>query len=125
MTDLTSYEKREIPGRAVLEGQTVRVVALDWAIHGNELAAAICGPDMAELWRYMPFEPVPDLKTLQASMDFASEKFTWIPMAIVRASDRKCLGMASYMRLRPEHGSCEVGCIAFGDELKRTREARV
>ena len=123
MTDLTDFSKRNLPGRTPLIGNTVRIEPLDWERHGAQLADAICGLDNTELWRYMPFEPVPDLQTLQTSMTYASKKFTWIPMAIVRVRDEMCVGMASYMRLRPEHGSCEVGCIAFGDALKRTREA--
>lgn len=33
------------------------------------------------------------------------------------------LGMASFMRLREAFGSAEVGCVAFGERLKRTRIA--
>ena len=123
MDDLSTYKTREIPGGSVLTGASVRVEPLDWAAHGRNLEAAICGPERTDLWRYLPFTPIADLAELQASMEYGTEKFHWIPMAIVRTSDGNSLGMASYMRLRPQHGSCEVGCIAFGHELQRTREA--
>lgn len=123
MNDLANYAKREQPGTIALIGASVRVVPLEWDKHGKDLAAAICGPERADLWRYMPFTPMSDLVELQAHMDYAAQKFTWIPMAIVTSADTRAVGMASYMRLRPEHGSCEVGCIAFGHTLQRTRAA--
>ncbi|RZV35992.1 MAG: N-acetyltransferase, partial [Acidimicrobiales bacterium] len=123
MQDLSKYEKRALPGGVTLTGKSVRIEPLDWDRHGADLAAAICGPERPELWRYMPFTPIADLPELSASMDYGAKMFGWIPMAIVRASDERALGMASYMRLRPEHGSCEVGCIVFGHELQRTRAA--
>lgn len=123
MSDLSNYTVRELPGDRILNGTSVRVEPIDWTVHGNDLDAALCGQERADLWRYIPFGPVVDLAELQATMEYASEKFTWRVMAIVRNSDDKALGTASYMRLRPEHGSCEVGCIVFGHQLQRTKEA--
>ena len=44
-------------------------------------------------------------------------------MIIVDAGAGSALGMASYMRIRQEHGSAEVGCVVFGKALQRTRAA--
>jgi RimJ/RimL family protein N-acetyltransferase len=123
MTDLSNYQMRVKPGGSEHKGRFVHVEPVDWARHGKDLEAAICGPERADLWRYIPFGPVADLAELQATMDFIAEKHNWSVMAIVRTSDNKALGTASYMRLRPEHGSCEVGCIVFGHALQRTKEA--
>ncbi len=47
----------------------------------------------------------------------------WETLAIVDAASNHVLGMASYMRIREDHGSAEIGCVAFGDKLKRTPQA--
>jgi RimJ/RimL family protein N-acetyltransferase len=123
MTDLTNFTARPKPDSTVLIGRTVRVEPLDFDRHGDDLAAAIVGPENAALWDYIPIGPFADLATLRATFEFVVANRDWGPMAIVRPPDNKTLGTASYMRMRPEHGSAEVGCIVFGEELQRTIEA--
>ncbi|MAK62174.1 MAG: GNAT family N-acetyltransferase [Ponticaulis sp.] len=44
----------------------------------------------------------------------------WLTYTILDRETTRPLGMASYMRQRPEHGSIEVGCVAFSPALRRT-----
>jgi len=44
-------------------------------------------------------------------------------MIIRQAQGGDILGMSSYMRIREPHGSVEIGCVAFGPDLKRSAEA--
>ena len=44
--------------------------------------------------------------------------------SVIRVKESGTLeGMVSYMRARPEHGSVEIGCVAFGHRLQRTAAA--
>jgi len=47
----------------------------------------------------------------------------WETLVIVSIATGETLGSASFMRIREAHGSCEVGCVAFGKPLQRTAEA--
>ena len=42
---------------------------------------------------------------------------------LVRAADERPLGVASYLRITPEHGAIEIGHIWFGEPLQRTTAA--
>lgn len=123
MCDLTDYQPREIPGRKTLTGRLATLYPYDPAAHGLGLAAAVGGPGNAETWRYMPFEPFPAGEAFIPAFNAVALDRGWSPYVITDKASDTILGTASYMRLRPEHGSCEVGCVAFGSQLKRTAHA--
>ena len=56
-------------------------------------------------------------------MTFRAQKFDWEVLAIVAKDSGAVLGTASFMRIRPEHGSAEIGCIIFSKTLQKTRAA--
>jgi len=123
MTDLSQYAPRPIPGKTNLVGKYVRLEPMDWDIHGSDLANAITGRANDELWTYIGFGPFENLTDLQNVMTYVAEQLGWQTMAIIRQTDNKTLGTASFMRIRPEHGSAELGCIIYSKELQRTAAA--
>ncbi len=120
---LADWTTCEIPGSDVLSGERIVLEPLDWARHGDGLFAAVAGPDNHALWDYMPIGPFDTQAEFEATYQKVCEALNWRTLVFRRAQDDKIVGMSSYMRLRPEHGSVEVGCVAFGDELKRTAHA--
>jgi RimJ/RimL family protein N-acetyltransferase len=105
----------------------VRLDPLDWPRHGEGLFNAIGGEANAHIWTWMPVGPFAAPRQLQ---DFfagraadASEEEGWRTMVILSQASGAILGSCSYMRIRAAHGSCEIGCVAFGDRLRRTPEA--
>jgi RimJ/RimL family protein N-acetyltransferase len=125
MTELSTWTKCETPGRVALEGKRVRLDPLDWRAHGAGLFAAIGGAHREALWRHMPVGPFTsesDLETFLAGQS-QSAGDSWRTMVVRRARDGEVLGMAAYMRIREDHGSAEIGCVAFGDKLRRTPES--
>ncbi|MEM7455809.1 MAG: GNAT family protein [Planctomycetota bacterium] len=123
MSDLAGFSPRQIPGKHIIRGEHVTVEPVDWDRHGESLAAQIAGDENAGLWTYIPAPAAAGLEELRAGAEYASANLNWSVMAIVRNADARALGMASYMRIRAEHGSAEVGCIIFGRQLQRTRAA--
>jgi RimJ/RimL family protein N-acetyltransferase len=123
MTGLSSWTRRPTPGLAPLEGKRVRLEPLDWAAHGAGLFAAVGGPANADIWEWMPVGPFPEPDTLRGMLDHNLEREGWRTMVIRRRTNGELLGMATYMRIREAHGSAEIGCVAFGQKLKRTAEA--
>lgn len=123
MTDLSTWIKRQTPGLAVLAGKRVRLEPLDWGVHGAGLFAAVGGQHREELWRHMPIGPFAGEEMLERFLAHMRSSEGWRTMVIRSTSSGEILGMASYMRIREAHGSAEIGCVAFGDALRRTPEA--
>lgn len=123
MTDLKQFTPRHIPGKSNLIGNYVRLEPMDWDLHGSDLADAITGTENDDLWTYIGFGPFEDLTGLHNVMAYVAEQFGWQTMAIIRQSDNKTVGTASFMRIREIHGSAELGCIIFSKDLQRTAAA--
>ncbi|MEP7210267.1 MAG: GNAT family protein [Alphaproteobacteria bacterium] len=123
MIDLSTWTARPAPGRIALHGATVRLEPLDWAAHGDGLFAAVGGDANAEIWAHMPAGPFPDAEALRRMLDANREQDNWKTIVVRAEPGGAVLGMASYMRIREAHGSAEIGCVAFGPALRRTRAA--
>ncbi|WP_417456051.1 GNAT family N-acetyltransferase [Kordiimonas sp.] len=123
MFDVIDWQPKARPGLVILEGRYVTLEPLDLAAHGAGLYAAVGGDVNAGLWQYIPLGPFPDKATLCHAMKEAGRHRGWQTMVIRAREGGEALGMASYMRIREEHGSAEVGCVVFGHALQRTRGA--
>lgn len=120
---LSDWTPRPLPNPLTLEGRLVRLERLDWYKHTQELFDALGGEANADLWRYMPIGPYLDGDAFAESFDRARVNGAWNTLAIRVKETGKLEGMVSYMRMRPEHGSVEIGCVAFGHRLQRTAAA--
>lgn len=123
MEDLSIWTKRSTPGLAVLEGTHVRLEPLDWARHGEGLFAAVGGEANAGIWDWMPVGPFPDPDSLWRLLEVMRRTEGWRTLAVCNRQSGEVIGMATFMRIREAHGSTEIGCVAFGPKLKRTRHA--
>ena len=122
MTDLSHWTPRPTPGLSILSGRRVRLEPLDPAGHGDRLFATIGGADNS-LWEWMPVGPFATREALLGFLETQMQTEGWRCMTIRAAASGEVLGMAAYMRIREAHGSAEIGCVAFGPELRRTPEA--
>lgn len=120
---LDSWTRRERPGQWPLPGGRVVLEPLDWPEHGVGLFEAVGAPDRADIWTYMPIGPFPDYAAFQSIFSEVCAAAGWETLVIRKAKGGAVLGMAGFMRIREPHGSAEVGCVAFGPDLKRTPEA--
>ena len=112
-----------MPGRVGLEGARVALEPFDWDVHGEDLFVAVAGASNDAIWAFMPVGPFADIEPFRQFLAYADEALGWKTLVFRRKRDDRVVGMSSYMRIRPEHGSAEVGCVAFGNALKRTPEA--
>ena len=122
MTDLSHWTPRPTPGLSILSGRRVRLEPVDPAGHGDGLFATIGGADNS-LWEWMPVGPFATREALLGFLETQMQTEGWRCMTIRAAASGEVLGMAAYMRIREAHGSAEIGCVAFGPELRRTPEA--
>ncbi|MGB0907390.1 MAG: GNAT family N-acetyltransferase [Maricaulaceae bacterium] len=123
MTDLANYLPRDVPGRRALIGRYVRLEPINWVMHGPELAPHYLGPQNDDLWAYMHVGPFADIAACQEALEQSAAKGGWEMLAIISQQSGKALGCASFMRLRRDVGSVEVGFVAFGHALQRTHMA--
>ncbi len=121
--DLANWTARGAAGEIKLVGAYCRLVPFVSDLHGAGLFAAVGGPSNDALWTYIPMGPYGSADELNAMLAHVRTERSWRTMVIMDASSDEIVGMASYMRRRPEHGSAEVGCVVFGPDLQRTRAA--
>ncbi len=125
--DLTGWTPRPLPAMPVTSGRTVVVAPFDAPTDAGAIFNAICGPENDDLWTYVPIGPFETPGALGATFDGMHQTLNW-RTHLLRAPDEggkagAVLGMASFMRLRPDHGSAEIGCIVFSKNLRRRTAA--
>jgi len=121
--DLSKFLPKRRPSKVRLKGRYATLKSMDWDTHGQALSHHITGPQTADLWTFVPIGPFDDIMGLRNVMTYVAEQRQWETLVILSKTKGEALGTASYMRLRPEHGSAEVGCVIFGEALQKTREA--
>jgi RimJ/RimL family protein N-acetyltransferase len=106
----------------VLEGRGVRLEPAG-AQHVDDLHAALCREDDEPLWTYLPWERPRDRDELAAIVERGAADRGQVRYAIVPVETGRAAGFCSLMRIDEEMGSIEVGGIALGRQLQRSRAA--
>ena len=110
-----------LPFYATLDVDSVRLEPLDPARHGEALFAAT--KDADETWLYLPYGP------FESKADFVEWLGRRAPLddpltfTIIDREAGAARGLASLMRIVPEHGVIEIGHIWLSPALARTRQA--
>jgi RimJ/RimL family protein N-acetyltransferase len=117
--DLESWVPRPRPPRTPMQGRFVRVEPFDVGAHGRHLFDAFAADEEGRIWDYLPYGPFPDLLSYvshaRRTMSGADPFFH----AIIPNETGRAAGVASLMRITPEHGVIEVGHICYGPALQR------
>ena len=110
---------RPRPPRTVLEGRYCRVEPVT-PDHFAGLWEAYSSDAQGRIWDYLPYGPFP---SREAFMEFAHATYLGedpLFHAIIDLASGKAVGVASLMRIVPEHGVIEVGHINYGPALQKT-----
>ncbi|WP_297112728.1 GNAT family protein [uncultured Devosia sp.] len=113
---------RSAPERIVLEGRYVRLEPLDKR-HAADLFAVSTMAGGAERYRWLFSHAPSDLSEMEArvaSNDWTSDTRY---VAVVDKTSGKAVGQQGWMRIRPEHGSIEIGGVYWGLPMARSRMA--
>ena len=121
MPDLSAWAGCASPNLVAVAGRWIDVTALNLADDSVGLFDAICRPENDDLWRYVPIGPFATLDAFTLALEQAQAG--WKTCVFRAPGGGEILGMASYMRQRPEHGSAEVGCVVFSKALQKTAAA--
>jgi RimJ/RimL family protein N-acetyltransferase len=112
------------PERSELRGTHVLLRPLD----PDRDAEALYGqshPPLAHpgLWTYLPNGPYTDPGELRDALRVAAASDDPLFFALVTLPANQPAGVASYLRITPDHGVIEIGHIWFGASLGRTTAA--
>ncbi len=119
---LNFWMHRPAPARRVLEGRYARLEPLDAVRHGDTLFEASMAPGAEARFRWLSDTPMPRdgfdewLRTAAASADP-------LYFGVIDTATGRCEGRQALMRITPQHGVIELGCILWGPWLARTRIA--
>ena len=110
------------PHGATLAGTGVRLEPIG-PQHVDDLVEAVCGPDDDPIWTYLFWDRPRDRDEMAAIVEHGAADPDQVMYAIVSRESGRALGFCSLMRVDPAMGSIEVGGIAFGRQLQRSRAA--
>lgn len=109
---------RSAPERIVLEGRYVRLEPLEKR-HAADIFDVSTMPGGPERYRWLfsnAPETLADLEARIARADWGADRH----VAVVDQASGKALGQQGWMRIRPEHGSIEIGGVYWGLPMART-----
>ena len=119
--DWTSAKR---PDRTPLAGSTVRLEPLDPDKHGRLLFAASHDDGAGELlFRYLPYGPFAGFDDFKTWLEQRAASTDPLFFCVVDGETGSPQGMASFMRMAPEHGVIEIGHIWFSPAIQRTRKS--
>lgn len=115
---------RERPRRENLTGTFAQLEPLDPARHAGELyEASHHVPEGERIWDYMPYGPFETLESFTDWLEACAGSSDPLFFAIRDLKTGKTCGMASFLRIVPEHGVIEIGHIWFAPVLQKTPAA--
>ena len=120
---ITSFVKPPHPKGLSILGDYVRLEPLDSNRHSKQLFMANMEPGGNENWDYLPYGPFDSEKDYYQWLNKIQSEADPCFFTIIRISDQRAVGVASYLRINPEDGTIEVGHINFSPTLQRTTEA--
>lgn len=118
--DLSRWTPRPRPPRTAMEGRLVRVEPFDAERHAADLFDAYRLDAAGALWTWMGYGPFPDFDAYREHALRVMSGDDPLFHAIVDLPTGRAVGVASLMRITPEHGVVEVGHIAYSPRLQRT-----
>jgi RimJ/RimL family protein N-acetyltransferase len=107
------------PGLALIEGRHVHLERFEADRHAADLFRAYQGQDA--LWDYMPYGPFASSAAYHRWAKEVASGDDPLFYVLRDAVTGHCGGVASFMRITPDHGVIEVGGICIAPELAQSR----
>ena len=118
-----NFKKAKLPSKKKLIGEYSILEPINTNKHLKDLFNNFSLDRTKMLWTYMPVGPFKNISSLKNYL--ISDKLTGNPFFYVIYSKRlkSFCGLATYLRIKPEIGTIEVGYITYAPNLQRTVEA--
>ncbi len=109
----------QLPSRVAVDGRYCRLEPIDPKRHGSDLYHAYATDTEGRIWTYLPYGPFATLDDYQEWLETVSRAQDPLFHAILDLESGRAVGVASYLRIQPDHGSIEVGHINFAPPMQR------
>lgn len=110
---------KSAPERIVLEGRYVRLEPIAQK-HASDLYEVSTMPGGVERYRWLFSNAPGSLAEMEARIEKAKTETDPSYVAVIDKASGKAVGQQGWMRIRPEHGSIEIGGIYWGLPMART-----
>lgn len=117
-TEAWAPAREGLIGSDVLQGQHVTLWPMGTPGMADRLAAGLTA-EPEELWRWMGIGPFPDLASFHAML--AKQASRGVHLMVIEPRGEEPAGMAAFMRMKPDYGVAEIGSVAYGARLQRSR----
>lgn len=111
------------PPREAMRGRYCRVEPLDIAAHADDLHRHFSADTVGSDWSYLPYGPFADRDAFAAWLEANAMADEPLFFTIVDTELDAATGMASYLNIKPLHGTIEVGHIHYSPALQNRRAA--
>ena len=119
---VVNFKKAKIPSKKNLMGKYVGLEPINLNKHSQDLYANFLKDKKNIIWNYLPYGPFKSYGSFKKWLkSFCLSKDPFFYAIYAKRYGRYC-GMASYLRITPEHGSIEVGHINYSPILQNTAE---
>jgi len=117
------FKKSSIPSKKKLNGKYCFLEPANSKKHSKDLFKNFSLDEKGTDWSYMPTGPYKTEKSLKKYL--RAKHFTGNPFfyAIYSKRLKTYCGLASYLRIKPQIGTIEVGWITYAPNLQKTVEA--
>jgi len=116
------FKKAKLPTKQRLVGKYSILEPIDIKKHAEELYKNYSEDKKNLIWAYLPYGPFKNINLFKKwlrSFCLNNDPFFYV---IYAKRHKQYCGMASYLRITPEHGSIEVGHINYSPILQNTAE---
>ncbi len=120
--DVAGWPPCPRPSGKILDGRLTRLEPLRADAHADQLFAANSQDD-GRMWTYMAQGPFDNLAGYRAWVESVEASTDPLFYAIVNKQAGQAQGVATLMRIAPEHGVIETGNIAYAPVLQGTPAA--
>ena len=109
---------RPFPSKTPMEGSYVYLEALNIESHSKQLFHAFSKDDSN--WTYLPSEPFQNIVDFRNWLENTCCSDDPLFFSIIDKKTNRAVGMASYLRIKPDVGVIEVGHIHFSPFMQKT-----
>ncbi len=120
---IENWQGVKIPPKTTMLGRYCFLEPLNLTKHAPKLFDALQLDNKGESWTYLPYGPFNKYQEFHAWLINNALFDDPLFYVIVDLKTQLPLGLASYLRINPEHGVIEVGHLHFSALLKKTPAA--
>ncbi|MCY4313498.1 MAG: GNAT family protein [Gammaproteobacteria bacterium] len=120
---VTGWSRPPRPQKTVLSGQYSRLEPLNIDRHAKQLHEAYSKDQENRIWVYLPYGPFDDFHSFKEWLECGCLSDDPQYYAVINLASGQAEGVATYLRIKPDAGSIEVGHINYSPALQGTPAA--